>query len=273
MIKGGCMELIQPMLCQEIKPSELKKYKGWLCQEKYDGIRAVIHYRNGNVLIQGRHNNNITHRYPELQDAFKGDVDFILDGEIVATTGSFNDTLVRDQNNRPMRIKTLSKLIPVEYIAFDILEFKGQNLTKIPIEHRLSHLKEILPYIKNNLKIAPYNNRPELMFSIVASNDKEGIIIKRPFSNYEIGKRSGNWLKCKNFKEKIIRFTTYETNPAGITVENEAGIRVQVAGRNSEFVKSLIDGMGYANLEIQYLSENGEGRLRHPTFKGIKNET
>src|SRR6185295_14056171 len=53
-------------------------------EDKFDGIRAQAHTKDGRVAIYSRTMDEITHRFPELVVPLKQlDVDAVIDGEIV----------------------------------------------------------------------------------------------------------------------------------------------------------------------------------------------
>src|SRR3954468_876752 len=53
-------------------------------EDKFDGIRAQAHVREGRVAIYSRTMDEITHRFPELQDPLREiKTDAVIDGEIV----------------------------------------------------------------------------------------------------------------------------------------------------------------------------------------------
>lgn len=260
---------MQPMLCSEIKESELDNYRDWWCQEKKDGIRAMIHYCHGQTIIFNRRGINITHRYPELQNSIAGDFDIYLDGEIIAKSGVFTDALTRDLNNSASRIKILEKAIPCKFVVFDMVQFNAVDLAMFPIEERYERLHSIREFFKENIEILALEQNPDYLFSLMKDNKREGIVLKKPGSTYQEGKRSNDWLKCKCWKEESITFDAYETNSAGITVTNKHGNRVLVPGAMHKKVKDSIDKIGHVDLMIQFLEKTDSGMLRQPTFKGI----
>ncbi len=75
---------IYPMLAESVE----KPFDGadWLFEIKWDGYRAVAFIENGKVRLVSRNQNELTSRYPELQDMpqFLQAKNAILDGEVVA---------------------------------------------------------------------------------------------------------------------------------------------------------------------------------------------
>ncbi len=60
----------------------------WIVEDKYDGIRAQAHVRDGSVRLFSRRLNDVTASYPEIAAALAAiPGDAIFDGEIVAMRG------------------------------------------------------------------------------------------------------------------------------------------------------------------------------------------
>ena len=261
-----------PMLCQEVKSTELDNFTngGWIAQDKIDGVRAVLYVQtDGSVVVQGRRK-FITHRYPELQRAFPIGCDYVLDAEVCTKDEIFNHLQYREQNNNPFKVSLLSGLHPCKVMVFDILELNGVPLVNKPLFERLKILKDtVIPndtvFVLDVFKGSEIKER----FERATKMNKEGIVIKQEGSNYIYGKRSPHWLKCKTWFEATVNVSSYEVNPAGITCSNVSGFRVQVAGKNSEPVRSAIDANGSVDIEIQYLELTKNGCYRMPTFKRL----
>jgi ATP-dependent DNA ligase len=261
----------EPMLCQSILPDNLAGFQNtgeWFCQDKIDGCRAIVYIANGKITaIQGRRN-WITHRYPDLTALeFANGINAVIDCEIVCIDNDFNHLQSREQNNKSFKIDIVSAAFPVKLMCFDILEFDGQDMTALPIEHRLDFQKCI--FGNDKIFMLPIYTDLSVRFELVKKEQREGIIVKKFGSRYNYGKRSADWQKCKFFKEVVVCFDRYEVNNAGICVENANGTRVQVSGQQSIAVKNAIDRNGSANLEIQYLEMTKAGCYRMPSFKGL----
>jgi DNA ligase 1 len=96
----------------------------WHFEDKYDGIRAQAHLRNGTVRVFSRRLNDVTASYPEMAQALgRLGIDAILDGEIVA---------MRDGRVLPFRLlqarlqrksveDALQRDVPTAYVVFDVL--------------------------------------------------------------------------------------------------------------------------------------------------------
>src|SRR5688572_29982039 len=114
--------------------------------DKYDGIRAQIHTDGRDVRIYSRTLDNVTHRFPEIEEAARAlGRSAILDGEIVA----FSDRILPFAiiQKRLGRRQVSAKLMadaPVVYFAFDLLYLDGEPLFETPLRDRLGRLREVI---------------------------------------------------------------------------------------------------------------------------------
>jgi DNA ligase-1 len=116
----------------------------WLVEWKYDGIRAQIVRRGGGVWIWSRGEELVTERFPEIELLAQALPDgTVLDGEIVVW---------RDGRPAPFALlqqrigrKTLTKKVladaPVQFIAYDLIEWDGVDLRAHPQAERRALLE------------------------------------------------------------------------------------------------------------------------------------
>ena len=93
----------------------------------------------------------------------------------------------------------LSRLAPVAYLAFDVLQLDGRPLIALPYSERRKILATLISNGPGRLS-PPHFPGPDLDAVRAASvaNGFEGVVAKRLDSPYEPGVRSGSWLKLKN---------------------------------------------------------------------------
>lgn len=173
-------------------------------EDKFDGIRAQAHIKDGRVTLYSRTMDEITHRFPELEDPLRQlDVDVIIDGEIVPADADrilpFSE--LQKRLGRKNISPELRKEVPVILVAYDLLYAKGEVLTDVRLEERRKILEQIIPVA--GIIRASISKR----FSNVAALDEEfeqarargneGLMIKSPVSLYKPGRRGREWLKVK----------------------------------------------------------------------------
>jgi DNA ligase-1 len=179
----------------------------WQAEWKWDGIRAQMIKRDGKIFIWSRGEDLATEKFPELHPFLNALPDgTVIDGEIL----SFQNGLPMPFNVLQTRIgrKNLNKKIleesPVAVIAYDCLEFKGEDIrTKTQSERReiLEGLQAETPY-PETFRISAlisFNSWDELAEIRGQSRAMiaEGIMLKRKSATYQVGRRRGDWWKWK----------------------------------------------------------------------------
>ena len=179
----------------------------WQAEWKWDGIRAQMIKRGGEIFIWSRGEDLATEKFPELHPFLKALPDgTVLDGEIL----SFKNERPLPFNVLQTRIgrKNLSKKIldesPVAVIAYDCLEYRGEDIRyKSQAERRLL-LEEIqsatvFPEIFRLSVMINFESWDELGTIRERSREMvaEGIMLKRKTATYQVGRRRGDWWKWK----------------------------------------------------------------------------
>lgn len=259
------------MLCESITKEELKNLKGdWKANIKLDGERIIAFKRGTDIFLLNRRGREKSFIYPEIVkelSTFKSD--FIFDGEVITEDGKFNSLQTRVNLSDRQKIKERMNINPVIFMIFDVLSFEGEDLRNKPLKERIKPLS-LIPF--EELKHIGFVAYEEIIPCLKSSEEHkgEGIVIKEMNSLYE-SRRSKSWLKCKNFKEDVIKVVSYIENNMGIRVEDSRGIAVQIAGEQHRDVKKQIDENGYCEINIQYLEKTKDNKLRFPSYRGIKN--
>lgn len=203
----------------------------WIYEAKYDGYRCILHLeKNGPILIS-RNNKELTHLFPEIiqfcNEHYERISDFLpitLDGEIVYLVNNFQSNFSIVQSRGKMRAKKkiteASKAFPCNLLIFDILQYKGNDLTQLPLIERKSMLATFIK--KWQLPLHPnYQSKGEIqsieifeseqaIWNEVKKYNGEGVIAKKKTSLWEIGKRTNQWLKVKNWLFVTVVLTKYD---------------------------------------------------------------
>jgi DNA ligase-1 len=171
----------------------------WHVEDKYDGIRAQVHFRRGEVRIFTRGMEEATAAFPEIVSAaaqLPGDG--ILDGEILAwreDRALAFAVLQQRIARKKVSPETIEKA-PVRFIAYDILWRDGNLLRDASLEARRAALEQVWPHVSPQRRL-PSTAAIETEFAAARARGNEGLILKRAGSVYEAGKRSGTWIKVK----------------------------------------------------------------------------
>jgi DNA ligase-1 len=182
--------------------------RDWYAEWKWDGIRAQIVVRGGQIAVWSRGEELVTESFPELNALVDAIPDgTVLDGELVAWEGDHPAPFGRLQqrlNRRRVSSKLVSE-IPVAFIAYDLLELDGSDLRGCSMEVRRTRLSEIVSGC--SLDRSPIHLSPLIEFSswselnewhaLSRARSAEGVMLKRRSSSYGVGRRRGEWWKWK----------------------------------------------------------------------------
>lgn len=191
--------MIEPMLAKLADTSKFNLEGSWIIEPKYDGERIIAVRGYDEIILWTRRNIQATHKFPEIIEALKNNVNgknWILDGEMTVS-GGFRKLLNRNVEDR-FKINLLSKKNPATYNIFDIVLFENEDLRDRPLVERKGKLMEVV-HQNDRTEVVPFQeaNNPKEQFAEYLKQGFEGAIIKNLDSKYEPGKRSGSWLKMK----------------------------------------------------------------------------
>ncbi|MCV9947780.1 ATP-dependent DNA ligase [Paenibacillus sp. BT-177] len=223
---------ISPMLLETAAaPFSDSRY---IFEPKIDGHRLIYSQQNGTVRLFTRHNNDCTHQYPELLLSF--DDDIILDGEVAfydPATGlvDFESIMTRFKAKKPDKIQQLTGTLPVTFVIFDVLHYKGQDLQQLPLIQR----KELLAGLtlpSDRFGLIPFiEGAGEALFKQMQDLSLEGMVGKKKDSKY-YNRRHSAWQKVINWSYVDVFITGYRKGEfgwlAGVPTSN--GDKIRPAG-------------------------------------------
>jgi ATP-dependent DNA ligase len=176
---------IPPQLALNRK--ELPRGEEWAYEEKLDGFRAIVFVDGDDAHIQSRGGKELARYFPEL--SFPGGR-YVLDGELVIRDAEGNlefDALQSRIHPAESRIALLSKEIPVEYVAFDLLAEDDESLLATPFGERRARLEELSDRV--GLNLSTLANDPTQAEEWL--RHAEGTMAKQLDAPYQPGKRRG----------------------------------------------------------------------------------
>ncbi len=197
----------------EENPETLGDEKDWQAEWKWDGIRGEIIKRNNQLFVWSRGEELVTDKYPEyamLQQKLPEGI--VLDGEIISLTDANVQTntftilpfaLLQTRIGRKNITSKQLKESPVGFVAYDLLEFEGEDYRNRTLEERRSLLEKIVADANEPvLRLSPvinFNNWDELAALRATSRalNAEGVMLKRKASVYQVGRKVGDWWKWK----------------------------------------------------------------------------
>jgi DNA ligase-1 len=173
-------------------------------EDKFDGIRAQAHVKDGRVAIYSRTMDEITHRFPELVPSLSAlALDAIIDGEVVPARG--DRILAFSELQKRLGRKTIGpellRDVPVILVAYDLLYAGGRVLTDEPLEARRKLLEKMIP-LHGTVRLSVAKRFESVAaideeFDEARARGNEGLMIKSPESCYKPGRRGREWLKVK----------------------------------------------------------------------------
>ena len=188
-------------------PGDLAPLSDWCAEHKWDGIRAQLIRRGGEMFLWSRGEDLMTDRFPELAPARDLLPDgLVIDGEVLA----FHDGTPLPFSALQTRLgrKTVPRKAlvqaPVILMAYDLIEEGGEDLRQTPFTTRRARLARLLDALP---PAAPLRLSPEVPFAtladLAAARDAartagaEGLMLKHRASPYHPGRRRGDWWKWK----------------------------------------------------------------------------
>jgi bifunctional non-homologous end joining protein LigD len=293
-VKARFPGFIEPGLATSIeKPPRGTR---WVHEIKFDGYRVQVHIANGNVKVFTRRGNDWTKRFRKIaSDAWHVAAgSAIIDGEVVAPAGDGTTDFSDLQNE----LKGRSTKIVL--VAFDLLYLNGRDLRQLPLHERKRLLESIIDQTDVQFSDSFEIDGPD-MLKHACKTGLEGIVSKVRDSKYPQG-RSNNWVKVTCAQRETLRiagFALKDKHFDGIYVGRREGDELIYAGKVDngftpedatelqERLKPLIrKTQPYAKriahrgiwveptllAEIEYRAKSAEGKLRHPFFKGLRED-
>jgi DNA ligase D-like protein (predicted ligase) len=285
--------------------------KDWIYERKWDGERALVYKKSGDVKIYSRNKKELNNTYPELEEAFeklKQD-NFIADGEICSFEGD-KSSFSRLQGRMQIKNREEAKKskIKVFFYFLDLLYLDGYEITGLALRDRKNILQDAFKF-KDPLRFTPHRNEKGKKYHKEACEKGwEGIIAKDASAAYTHG-RSKKWLKfkCVNQQEFVIGgYTEPEGQRKGfgaLLIGYYEREKLKYAGKvgtgyNDKLLESLSDKMKKIESdenpfrdsakdiklknvhwirpelvgEVAFTEWTNDGRLRHPAFKGLRDD-
>lgn len=194
----------------EAEPESLGDIGEWIAEWKWDGIRAQLVKRGGEVHLWSRGDELISGQFPELIEGAAKLPECVIDGEVlpwrdnhVLPFATLQKRLGRKNPGKKIRDEA-----PVILLAYDLLEQAGEDLRDKPMRERRSLLADTLYSIAwqrhetMRFDLSPRVRMPDWATLKAARSDSrtlgtEGLMLKRADSAYGVGRTRGDWWKWK----------------------------------------------------------------------------
>ncbi|CAN5712585.1 ATP-dependent DNA ligase [soil metagenome] len=188
-------------------------------EDKYDGIRAQLHRRDGELRLFSRDLKDVSAQFPEVLAAgaalpWEG----ILDGEVLAWRDGMALPFLQLQARlgRKAPSAEIQAQVPVMYVAFDVLALVQvsdpgkpgdpgatvEPLLRLPLRERRQRLEALGLATTPGFGLATLVSAADArelktVFDASQQRGNEGLMVKDPESIYSPGRRGYGWLKLK----------------------------------------------------------------------------
>jgi bifunctional non-homologous end joining protein LigD len=302
--KATAPEFISPQLAS--LDDEVPEGDDWIHEVKFDGYRIQARKDGDRVTLYSRSGLDWTARFPAIAEALNklpakkalidGEAAFVLESGLT----DFKSLQEHIDTDHPA----------IRYYAFDLLELDGKSLMKEPLLERKEALQKL--FSKKNLPDRlvysdHIEGQGEAFFGQACRTELEGIISKRANAPYKSG-RSKTWLKVKCGRRAEFVIGGYSKSSAqgrpfaslllGTFQDGDFVFAGKVGtGFNTADMKRLADKFAPLKrktspfvevpsadqrdavwltpklvCEIAFTEWTKDGRLRHPSFQGLRED-
>lgn len=284
------------MMAHKASPDILEKIekdKNLGVGKKYDGWRELLYLGKKENSLIARSGNNHSDNVPHIQDTVVPKLfSTVLDIEAIAPSSQLGDTTSIFGSSPEVAIEWQKKHGNLRIIAFDILRYKGADITKLPLEERRQYLKETVDALRKaglkeiRMEKLHFRNKRQAFDNIIKRGG-EGVMIKDITKPYAKGERTRHWLKVKKqntwdvvitgftpgsgkYKDMIgaIKYGVYDKSGNLVEVGTSSGMtdkdRYAFAKSPKKYIGKVIELSGQ---EIGV-----RGAIRHPNFKRIRED-
>ena len=265
----------------------------WVFERKLDGIRCLAVKDGGRTRLFSRNELSLNERYPSIAEALDADPadGFVLDGEAVAFVGG-RDRFGGGEGSE------------LFYYVFDVLVAGGRDVRELPLEERRKVLEDVLGWSDPLRTTEQVTGEGAALLAEACEDGWEGLIAKRLGTPY-VSTRSRDWLKlkCTRAQELVIGGFTAprgsRTDLGALLVGYYDGDELRYAGKvGTGFTRATLRELAerlapLVREESPFASEKGipraatwvepelvgqfaftewtgDGRLRHPSFLGLR---
>jgi len=281
----------------------------WLHEMKLDGYRILCRVQRGKARLLTRSGQDWTARFPAIARAVAAlpVQGALIDGELAAVLPSGKTSFHALQAT--LSGKPEGQLV---YFAFDLLHLDGHDITAAPLEDRKRALAGVLAAADSGpLRYSDHVEGPgAALLANACKLGLEGLVSKRRDAPYTPG-RSRAWVKSKCQKQQELVVGGYTLSDAraglrslllGVYQDGPQGGELRYAGkvgagfsahdlatlrerlerleqRESPYAERVREPASRVRwvrpeivVEVSFTEWTNDGRLRHPTFLGLRED-
>ena len=215
---------------------------GWVYELKYDGVRLLCRCDGHDVRCISRNGIDWTHKVGPVVEALaqRKLSGAWVDGELIVT-----DPNGRSDFSLLQHILEQGRIEELQFCAFDLLYWNGEDLRKLPLAQRKARLEAAFSRLpsKGVIRLSDQiHSDSAALITRVCNQHLEGLIAKKVDSTYT-GGRSPDWLKIKCHREQ----------------EFVVGGAAYLPGRGTGTFSSLLVGIRTGKKALRYAGRVGGG--------------
>jgi len=238
--------LLNPIAEEEV--SQYIESDDWVAQNKFDGVRFMLHRIESRTRAYNRKGLNASIPTP-IWNSVDNTKDFLIDGELIGDS----------------------------YYVFDLLEYDNNDVREKTLTVRNSLLKTLVDEIKSeNIIFADVysgaDSKKKLYDRLIKEN-QEGIVFKHKDAKYYVGRPAsgGNYLKCK-FYSTCSAIVTDINDKRSVAIGLYKGKKLVSAGNVTISANFEIPSVGTV-VEVKYLyARKQSGSLYQPVYLGERSD-
>jgi bifunctional non-homologous end joining protein LigD len=293
-VKTAFPGFIPPALATKIE--KVPADDRWIHEIKFDGYRVQLHIANDDIKVFTRRGNDWTKRFRKVAaDAYLINArSAIIDGEVVvpAADGTTDFSVLQNE------LKGKSGKIVM--VAFDLLYLNGYDLRKSPLVDRKAALRKLIA--KTAIQFSEsFELDGAAMFKHACKTGLEGVVSKVRDSRYS-SDRTNDWAKATCAQRETLPIAGFALDgnkwdgiyigrekagqliyagkvDHGFTPESEKDLRARLKPlirKTQPYAKKIAHRGIWVEpsllAEIEYRAKSAEGKVRHPFFKGIRED-
>ena len=236
----------------------------------------------------------------------------LLDGEVVAfdESGRTDFGLLQSRMHVGRPGAALQRATPVQLLVFDLLHLDGTSLLALSYDDRRSVLAELGVEGERWSVPSAFLGGGQAVLDATRASGLEGVVAKRRSSPYHPGRRSEDWRKLKHVRRTSAVVAGWKPGEGGrsgrigsllLGVQGERGLeyaghvgtgfsaavlaslgeRLERLRRDEppfvsavprEHARSAVWVEPVLVVDVDYTEWTREGRLRHPSYKGLRDD-
>ena len=276
----------------------------WIHEIKYDGYRLMAFIRDGKVILRTRGMKDWTHKFPGLAAALKK---IKTESAVLDMEACVSDSHGRTSFSLLQEALSGGRTEGIEGWIFDLLHLDGEDLRALPLVDRKARLERLLKDTEAPLHYSGHFESSPRLLARACKLGAEGLVSKRKDSRYR-GRRTREWIKSKcglaqefviggfmpaKDRDKAVgSLLLGYYNKGRFVYAGKVGTGFSRAVARDVYKKLIVLRAAQSSFttrpprglreyvfvkpqvlcEISFLEWTADGHVRHPSFKGIRED-